>query len=135
METEQVVIRNKGVRTYRLPNGPGGIRRELEPSRTLAVSPEEAKQHLNYFDIEDAAKAVPQTAKLIDDLRAENARLQAALKNQNATLAVADPIAAQAAPVVTPPVPVARTPILPEDMDLVAEAERPRPITAKRKGR
>lgn len=77
VEQYPVVVRNKGNRAYTLAPAYDKSDRILQPGKSLAVTEEEAKQLLNYADIEDAAVAVPENAETITRLKAENAQLKA----------------------------------------------------------
>lgn len=70
---DHVAIFNKGLRTYQTSAGP------LHPKQSITVPADEAKKHMDYFDIVDLNKVAPKAGAEIKDLRAENARLKAEL--------------------------------------------------------
>lgn len=68
-----IVVYNAGTRTYHTSRGP------LEPEKSIEFSEEEGKAHLDYPDLRDGKKFVPQSQD-VDALRQENEELKARLK-------------------------------------------------------
>lgn len=71
---DSVGIYNKGKRPYITKSG------TIEPGKSLAVTPAEAKQLLAYGDLVDASTFIPGTASETAKLRAENVELKKQLK-------------------------------------------------------
>lgn len=72
------IIVNRGTRTYNLLNGPNGESRSIPPGGSIEVLDDKEAAHLlRYNDLQDMAKASPQTAAKIKAHEAEIARLTA----------------------------------------------------------
>lgn len=76
---ENVIVLNRGPRTFDLKNGPNGEKRTLAPGSSIeTLDNAEAKFLLGFFrEIQDAAKVVPASANKVAELHAKIAKLEA----------------------------------------------------------